>query len=324
MDIDDWQASRIRNVRYRQDTDVKPWPWSIQVQILGSEGSGRHSLLDRICRGQFAADDDPFKDRDNGCKQINVQGLTCNVWFEIPSSLTAHGRGYALTKQELFLWLTRGMRDCDALILVYDLTDSKSFQALCKFCARCEIERVGVAPGISLPCLIVGTKADQPNQMHLKDGQRLAERLGGRFMTCSSLTGRGFEDLVDVAIDPVVNARTRLMHESEDVLGQAIRSLLAWAGGKRMGLRKRLSKKRKRTHDDDDDGPPATRVKCTGAPPRWTMRNLINLPLCQSHQRDTGFESEGSDISIQSPCPPEYQLSVDIVEPATTDWAPRF
>ncbi|RSL77978.1 hypothetical protein CEP51_008602 [Fusarium floridanum] len=119
MDVQDWQASRlrIRNSRYLQDGNVKPWPWSIQVQILGAEGSGRHSFLDRICLDEFIPNDDPFTERDSACKQTNLRGLACNVWFETPISLTSHGDGFALSKQELFYWLTRGMRDCDALIL---------------------------------------------------------------------------------------------------------------------------------------------------------------------------------------------------------------
>ncbi|RSL99279.1 hypothetical protein CDV31_012237 [Fusarium ambrosium] len=181
MDVQDWQASRlrIRNSRYLQDGNVKPWPWSIQVQILGAEGSGRHSLLDRICLDEFIPNDDPFTERDSACKQTNLRGLACNVWFETPISLTSHGDGFALSKQELFYWLTRGMRDCDALILVYDLTDPNSFRELCEFCARCELEGVGVAPGSSLPCLVVGAKADLPNQEHVHDGERLPRAYGG-------------------------------------------------------------------------------------------------------------------------------------------------
>ncbi|KAJ3462048.1 hypothetical protein MRS44_010601 [Fusarium solani] len=322
MDVQDWQASRlrIRNSRYLQDGNVKPWPWSIQVQILGAEGSGRHSLLDRICLDEFIPNDDPFTERDSACKQTNLRGLTCNVWFETPTSLTSHGGGFALSKQELFYWLTRGMRDCDALILVYDLTDPSSFRELCEFCARCELEGVGVAPGSSLPCLVVGTKADLPNQEHVHDGERLAKRLGGRFVTCSSRTGEGFPELMEAAIGPVVDARTALIQESEDMLGQAIRALLAWAGEKRTGLRKRLSKRKRAS----ELRRPVSRPRCTGAPPRWTMRSLISLPLCQSLQGMSSFDSENSEASLLVPCPPEWQLSVDLVEPAATDWAPRF
>lgn len=48
MDAENWQAKRIRNSRYLQDDAVKPWPWGVQVQILGSNGSGRRSLLSRV------------------------------------------------------------------------------------------------------------------------------------------------------------------------------------------------------------------------------------------------------------------------------------
>lgn len=48
MDVENWQASRICNSRYLQNGPVKPWPWGIQLQILGSKGSGRRSLLKRV------------------------------------------------------------------------------------------------------------------------------------------------------------------------------------------------------------------------------------------------------------------------------------
>ncbi|KAM5350452.1 hypothetical protein ACJ41O_006957 [Fusarium nematophilum] len=322
MDVHDWQASRIRNSRFLQDGDVKPWPWSFQVKIIGTAGSGRHSLLDRICFDEFTDDDDDsFVERDSGCRQTSIRGLTCNVWFEIPISLTSHGDGHALTEEELFFWLTHGMRDCDALMLVYDLTDAKSFELLCEFCARCVYQDVGIA---SLPCLVVGTKCDLPDQVHVYDGERLARRLGGRFVTCSSRTGSGIPGLVEAAVGPVADARTSLMRESEDALGEAVRTLMTWAGGKRMnGLTAMTALLRWKRAAAASLPRPMSRATCTGAPPWWTMRTLSSLPLRRSVQGLLGFEPQGSDATLE-PCPPEYQLSMDLLEPATRDWAPKF
>ena len=207
-----------------------------------------------------------------------------------------------MTKQDLFASTARGLWDCDALILVYDLTNEKSFQAICKFCRRCELENVSVAPGKTLPCLVVGTKYDRRNHCHVEDGYKLAKRLGGKFIQVSSRTGEGLDGLLEEAAGPVIDARIRLMQECEETLGDAIRRLMAWTA--------KLTKKRPEMRPE--------LAKADGAPPRWTMRPIIE-PTWQVPSRS----SESSETSLP-PCPPEYQIPVDYVEPAATDWAPRF
>ncbi|KAH7015578.1 P-loop containing nucleoside triphosphate hydrolase protein [Ilyonectria destructans] len=321
MDIDNWQANRIRNSRYLQDGTVKPWPWGIQVQILGAEGCGRHSVLNRICLDEFIENYNVTSDCNSACKQAHIRGQSCNIWFDTPVSLTSYGDGYPLSKQEHFSWITRGIRDSDALILAYDLSDARSFQVLCEFCARCELEGVGVAPGTSLPCLIIGTKTDLPNQVHVEDGWRLAKRLGGSFVMCCAKDGQGFSELIEEAVGPVIEARTRLMRESEDNLGEAIRHLMAQTMVRRPSLRKKLSFRRRER--EPELRRPVTRARCTGAPPRWTMRRLISPPPW-AISGGASSDSDESDTTLVELCPPEYQLPVDLVEPAATGWAPKF
>ncbi|CAM1509428.1 Fc.00g031670.m01.CDS01 [Cosmosporella sp. VM-42] len=316
MDVENWQASRIRNSRYRQDSAVKPWPWGMQVQVIGAQGSGRHSLLNRIYADRFG-DAAPLAGDHSGCRQTRIRNLPCKLWFDVPKSLTSFGEGTHLSKQGLFAMTARGLRDCDALILVYDLTNEKSFQAICKFCRRCELEGVAVAPGKSLPCLIVGTKCDRPNQVHVEDGYKLAKKLGGQFIQVSSRTGEGFGGIVEEVVDPVLDARIKLMQESEETLGEAIRTLMARTSVRKVRIKK-LAKK------EMEQRRPVSRARCNGAPPRWTMRPTINSLPWQPSATSRPSDSDSSDASLLVPCPPEYLLSVDLVEPAATDWAPKF
>lgn len=207
-----------------------------------------------------------------------------------------------MSKQDLFALTARGLWDCDALILVYDLTNEKSFQALCKFCRRCELENVSIAPGKTLPCVVVGTKCDRRNLFHLEDGHKLAKKLGAKFVPVSSRTGEGLGRLLDEVVGPVIDTRINLMKECEETLGEAIRRLMAWTT--------RRSKIRPE--------PRPELMKAHGAPPQWTMRPISD-PIWQA----PGRPSESSEASLP-PCPPEFQLSVDLVEPASTDWAPKF
>ncbi|KAK7398413.1 Ras-like protein member 10B [Neonectria punicea] len=323
MDVDNWQANRLRNSRYLEDGTVKPWPLGIQVQILGVEGCGRHSLLNRLCQDEFTESYNVTWDCNSGCRRVDIRGQSCNVWFDTPVSLTSYGDGYPLSEQEHFAWLTRGIRDSDALILAYDLSDPRSFQLLCEFCARCELAGVGVGPGTTLPCLVVGTKADLPNQSHVDDGWRLARRLGGSFVVCSARDGLGFAELVEEAVRPVVEARTRLMRESEETLGEAVRHLMAQTPGRRPSLRRKLSARVGRRGGEMEGRRLVTRARCTGAAPRWTMRALISPPPWVV-SRVAGSKLGESEVTLLEPCPLEYQLSVDLVEPAATDWAPKF
>ncbi|KAH6897363.1 P-loop containing nucleoside triphosphate hydrolase protein [Thelonectria olida] len=337
MDVDNWQANRIRNCRYLQDGKVKPWPWGIQVQILGAEGCGRHSLLNRACQGKYVENYKVTWDCNSGCKQTRIRGQSCKIWFDTPVSLTSHGEGFPLSKQEHFAWLTRGIRDCDALILAYDLSNPKSFQDLIEFCARCELGGVGIAPGTSLPCLVVGLKSDLPGQIHVEDGWRLARRLGGRFMTCSAKTGQGFPEIVEAAVTPVIDARTRLIRESEETLGSAIRQLLLsctssssssdWRRRSSLTLRTKLSMRPRRT-PTEARRPLSRARRCSGAPPRWTMRELVSPPPLWLDCRRSAAASDSGDseatLVAVEPCPPEFQLPVDLLEPASTDWGPQF
>lgn len=275
----------------------------------------------QICLDEFVENYNVTSDCNSACKQAHIRGQSCNIWFDTPVSLTSYGEGYPLSKQEHFSWITRGIRDRDALILAYDLSDARSFQVLCEFCARCELEGVGVAPGTSLPCLIIGTKTDLPNQVHVEDGWRLAKRLGGSFVMCCAKDGQGFSELIEEAVGPVIEARTRLMRESEDNLGEAIRHLTAQTMVRRPSLRKKLSFRRRGR--EPELRRPVTRARCTGAPPRWTMRRLISPPPW-AISGGASSDSDESDTTLVELCPPEYQLPVDLVEPAATGWAPKF
>lgn len=165
-----------------------------------------------------------------------------------------------------------------------------------------------MAPGKSLPCLIVGTKCDRPNQVHVEDGYKLAKKLGTIFIQVSSRTGEGCYGLIEEAVNPVIDARVQLMHESEATLGESVRALMAWMERRRLKKRREIDHRR-----------PTSKALCNGAPPRWTMRDLPSLPRWNSFDRLSDSSSEAV-----VPCPPEFQLSVDLVEPAATDWAPKF
>ncbi|KPM34205.1 hypothetical protein AK830_g12368 [Neonectria ditissima] len=219
MDMENRQANRILNSRYPQDGPVKPWPWSAQVQILGAEDSGRHSLLNRLCQDTFTTS---LNATNSGRRRIETRGQSCDIYFDIPVSLDEQ----------------KHIAQLDALVLVFDLSDPRSFQVLCAFCARCEL--AGVELG---PCLIVGTKADlvEPRSQAVDDAWRLARRLGGSFVACSARDGSGIEALAEEVVQSVVEARKRLVRESEETLGEAVRRLMAQTPGRRPSLRRRLS-----------------------------------------------------------------------------------
>lgn len=243
-------------------------------------------------------------------------------------------------------------------MLAYDVSSPKSFQDLIEFCARCELGGVGIAPGTSLPCLVVGLKGDLAGEVQAEDGWRLARRLGGRFMTCSAKTGEGFPEIVEAAVTPVIDARTRLIRESEETLGAAVRELLLSGRLRRRRrrlllrrimpsptttLRKKLSVCARRTPTEarrpppqpqpqpsQPSQPPSRAWRCSGAPPRWTMRELVSPPPLRigrgaGPSSGSGSESGDSDAAtLVDPCPPEFQLPADLLEPASTGWEPEF
>ncbi|KAF7562150.1 hypothetical protein G7046_g1976 [Stylonectria norvegica] len=321
MNVEDWQATRIRNSRYVQDGAVKPWPWRIQVQVLGGGGSGRHSLLNQICWGKLDRTGVHPMDPDVGYREEEMRRLPCSVWFDTPPSLTSYGAGCIFTKTELFTIVSRGLRECDALVLVYDVSDPRSFQVLCEFCTRCEREGISVAPGVGLPCLIVGNKTDLASRVPVEEAERLARRIGGKAITCSALFGVDSLSLLQQVVDPVIDARVQLMHESEEVLGESIRALISWASKQRSHMKRQLSArtpKGRRPTPSTRYVPPWERLR--GAPPRWTMRQIRSPPELPPAHKLGDSETE---VNVPVRCPSEYQLPVGLVEPAATEW-PRF
>lgn len=305
----------------------------------------------QLQRPQTRADD-----LHSGCKQVVIQDLACNIWLEVPQALpsTKYQDHSVLWVRESFAQTARGIRDSDALILMYDLARPRSFQVLCDFCARCEADGVEVAPGTTLPCLVLAvrrssttepttttTRSEAEDAVAMELGKRLAKRMNGSFLVCTPRTGEGLDEVIEAAVWPVINARRTLIRESEETVGDAIRSVLTRRRRTRCCLK--------------DNGSAAALVSCcpgptyadrwlspqtntprNGAPPRWSMRRPVE-PMSQPwHDPDFDTESEygypkkkrsGSFTTLSSltvPCPPEYQLSVDLVEPAATNWAPKF
>ncbi|XP_074865532.1 ras-related protein Rab-24 [Carettochelys insculpta] len=183
-----------------------------KVVLLGKEGAGKTSLVERSVRGRFRPG--PYQNTIGAAfvaKVVSVGGrtVTLGIWD------TAGSERYEAMSRIYY----RGAR---AAIVCYDLTDSSSFQRA-KFWVK-ELQNFEENCRIYL----CGTKSDLLEEDRKKRGvdfhdvQDYAEEIKAELFETSSKTGQNVEELFQkVAEDYVQLTAFQLMTEEEGVdLGQ--------------------------------------------------------------------------------------------------------
>jgi small GTP-binding protein len=154
-----------------------------KVVLLGNSGSGKTSILNYAVTGSPLSSPRPTI----GCicselQADNASGapVRLNIWDT--------------AGQELYQSIVPiYVRDAIAGLVVYDVTDVKSFQALDHWVSMLR----GTENGDSIIVYVLGNKIDM-NAATVGDdqGQLYAERVGGKFFRVSALEGTGIADVV--------------------------------------------------------------------------------------------------------------------------------
>ena len=153
----------------------------VKVVLLGEPGVGKSSLMIRFVSDDFSLSSAPTTGSSYMLKLIEHKGkqLKLNIW-----DTAGQERYHSLAKIYL--------RDADAAILVYDITNKASFEGL----KRWHSELVEVAPK-SIIIALAGNKEDlvldesiDPNEVH-----EYAQSFGGFSKKISCKTKHGIEEL---------------------------------------------------------------------------------------------------------------------------------
>lgn len=150
----------------------------LKVVVAGDGNVGKTSLIRRYCEGHF---------EQSRVATIGVDFQTQRV--ELPDGPIKLSI-WDMAGQERFEVMREGFyRGSLAVALVYDLTEPKSLQHL----PRWRQEIMKVVEGV--PLLIVGNKRDLAPEAPLDEGKALAEKMGGKHLVTSALTGDGVDRL---------------------------------------------------------------------------------------------------------------------------------
>ncbi|PSS10610.1 hypothetical protein M430DRAFT_108370 [Amorphotheca resinae ATCC 22711] len=162
---------------------------ALKILMIGPSGAGKSALLIRYCDDQF--------DSESSTATIGVD-------FKV-KKLSVHGTAYRLNLldtagQERFRTLSNSYyRGAHGVILVYDISNRPSFQAMERWFEEAETNAM---PGAIL--YLVGNKMDKASSSRVvryEEGEELARRHGCGFCEVSAKTRdnvkKPFVDIVD-------------------------------------------------------------------------------------------------------------------------------
>lgn len=163
---------------------------TFKIITLGSFGVGKSCLLLKASQ-----DIEKFPN-----------GYQCTVGVDFKTKIF----DYKGISYKLVLWDTAGQerfyhinrlyyKDCNAVMLVYDVTNRESFEKVTMFYNDFKINNED-------PCvfLLLGNKVDCIDRVVLaQEGKQLATKLGISFMECSAYTGENLNEIFENIIENI-------------------------------------------------------------------------------------------------------------------------
>jgi len=178
-----------------KDTEGGGTPREMKVVMLGNGGVGKSALTFRFVQDKFVEAYNPTIE-DSYRKPIKVDGK--NILLDI---LDTAGQEEYTELREVY------MRGGEGFIIVYSITDRKSFNEVIEF--RDRTLRVKDKP--SVPMILVGNKADLENSRVVtkEEGQQLSEKLQIQFLETSALTGTNTNEIFSNIARQVLKAKAQ-------------------------------------------------------------------------------------------------------------------
>ncbi|OSD00417.1 ras-domain-containing protein [Trametes coccinea BRFM310] len=208
-----------------QSQDKANAPINVKLLLIGNSSVGKSSLLLRFSDEQWLPEDE--------------SSATIGVDFRV------HKMEMKGKKVKLSIWDTAGQerfrtitssyyRGAQGIILVYDVANRESFEALPKWFSELETYVSG-----SVVKIIVGNKVDKEysRQVPTAEGEAFAKRMGALFIEASAKTAVGVEEAF------------------RDVVERILDTPELWQSGSRPGAGNRSAGGARRNRDDEDDMP---------------------------------------------------------------------
>lgn len=169
----------------------------LRIIVIGNSGVGKSSIVSRFIDSDFDCD-------MIGTVGINFKNKTLNI-----DGVAAHLQVWDTAGEERFWSITPSYcRNADGVILIYDITDSKTFDGV-QFWSRKVNEH---SPNVQR--MLLGNKLDMDNERVISEdsGKEAAERMGSPFFEVSAMTGHNI-DQAFMALATVIVKKKELFAE---------------------------------------------------------------------------------------------------------------
>lgn len=167
--------------------EIEETPAKSKIVLLGDQGTGKTSILNRFVSGTFSENIDPTIGVDFSTKTCSLKGKLCRLLL------------WDTSGQEKFRSLVPSyIRDSAAVGVVYDVTNVNSFHAVSHW-----VDTVKSLTNDDITIVLIGNKADRESERKvLKDeGENRARSLHAKFIEVSAATGDGVRELFQLIND---------------------------------------------------------------------------------------------------------------------------
>ncbi|EAR95585.1 small guanosine triphosphatase family (GTPase)-like Ras family protein (macronuclear) [Tetrahymena thermophila SB210] len=146
-----------------------------KIVFLGDQSVGKTSIINRFIYDNFTGSEQPTVGIDFICKTLQMDNKTLRLQL------------WDTAGQERFKSLIPSyIRDSNAAIIVYDITNQNSFSNVTKW-----VEEVKEERGNNAFIFILGNKSDlEDRKVSLEEGQAKAKQFGLNFCEVSAKTGQ--------------------------------------------------------------------------------------------------------------------------------------
>ena len=189
--------------------------FSIKFIIIGNSGVGKTNIVYRFINGEFEHDLQNTIGLEFSTKDIQIN----NVIFHISVYDTAGSDPYQSLRQNYY-------NNAACAIIVYDITDEKSFNAIDKWIEECEYSH-----NQDLIKILVGNKVDLNKEGKRKvseeEGIELANRYGINFYETSALNGHNIQKIFYDSCNKAYQLIEKNINEDEN---QIIKGISKYTG----------------------------------------------------------------------------------------------
>eukprot|EP01083_Nonionella_stella_P002192 6316_1 len=185
----------------------------VKIIIIGESGVGKTALLHQYVTGKFIQEHKSTIGADFHTSELNIdqKTITLQIWDT--------------AGQERFQSLGNAFyRGADACILVYDITEAKSFEQIEDWKQKF-INQAGIDAPREYPFLLLANKLDLQNRVVSREqGQNYANENSMHFYETSALSGENIEDAIK-NIASVASDQPTVPFFHEEVVAKAMANI---------------------------------------------------------------------------------------------------